>query len=51
MSPTVFNDCMAGHEQGRISTGTGKANAKKPGGSLAERGVLDKTESGKERHF
>lgn len=48
VSPTSFNKCVAEHEQGRISTG--KANDEKPGGSLSDRGRLDETESGKERH-
>lgn len=44
VSPTVFNYCTAEQEWGRISTDTGKAKDKKPGGSLSERGGLDKTE-------
>lgn len=48
VSPTVFSDCMAEHEWGRISTGTGKANDQKPEAACQERGGRD---SGKERHF
>lgn len=40
---------MAEHEQGRISPG--KASDEKPGSSLSDRGRLDETESGKERHI
>lgn len=37
VSPSFFNVCVREHEQGRISTGTGKANKKKQGGSLSDR--------------
>lgn len=50
VSPTVFSDCMAEHERGRISTVTGKADDQKPEGSLSREGWAGQ-DSGKERHF